>query len=58
MRSATKHEVKTYDCCPEPYPNLQYQLVLQRQFKVAPEGLIWNPKISPKEESEEDVTSH
>ena len=52
MRYVMDSEVKSYDCCPEPYPNLQYKLVLQRQFKVTPEGLIWNPRISREEKRE------
>ena len=55
MSSATEREVKQYDCCPEPYPNLQYKLVLQRQFKVTPEGIIWNPKLSQQEENKSET---
>ena len=55
VSSATEREVKQYDCCPEPYPNLQYKLVLQRQFKVTPEGIIWNPKLSQQEENKSET---
>ena len=52
MSSTTKREVRHYDCCPEPYPNLQYQFVLQRKFRVTSEGLIWNPKLSQEQKGE------
>ncbi len=38
-------EVKTYDCCEEPYPSLTFNVTLQRQFVVTEHGILRNPRL-------------
>jgi hypothetical protein len=46
VSALAKLETKYYDCCPEPYQDVQYNMVVQRMFKVTDDGeIIRNPNI-------------
>ena len=32
--------VKYYECCPEPYPRLSFEMRVQKKFRATPEGKV------------------
>merc|ERR1712107_736249 len=38
-------EIKTYDCCPEPYISLNYRFKVQRRYRLTEQGMEKNPDM-------------
>jgi hypothetical protein len=36
---------KYYSCCPEPYVDLKFELIVQKKFKITENGIIRNPHL-------------